>query len=71
MRKTQCPKCGRLLTQSGEAGVGGETFPVFQCDECIVQTDMMGVPVEVALTFAVDGSGKAFDPASPDGKLPI
>jgi hypothetical protein len=71
-RQFPCPKCGRVLKQSGEvicAGVG-ETVPVFQCDECLVQTDFLGEKVEIALTFALDKDGKPFDPASPDGSLP-
>jgi hypothetical protein len=66
-----CPKCGRNLEQSGEATVAGQKFPVFQCDECIVETKMFGEPVEVAFTFAVDAMGKPFDPATEDGSLPI
>lgn len=71
MRKFPCPKCGRPIQQSGAVSVGQDVFPVFQCDECLVSTNMMGADVEVALTFAVDATGKAFDPATPDGKLPI
>lgn len=71
MDRFPCPKCNRLLTRSGEAEVEGAVFPVFQCDECIVETKMFGEPVEVALTFAVDEEGKPFDPATEDGELPI
>ena len=66
-----CPKCNRPLTRSGEVEVEGAAFPVFQCDECIVQTVMYGEPFEVALTFAVDAEGKPFDPATDDGELPL
>ena len=66
-----CPKCNRTLSKSGEAVVGQEVLPIFQCDECLVHADIMGVVIEVALTFAVDRSGHAFDPATTDGKLPI
>jgi len=66
-----CPKCGRKLPKSGEATVAGQSFPVFQCDECLAQVEMFGEPVEVALTFAVGRDGKPFDPATPDGSLPI
>jgi hypothetical protein len=31
---------------------------------------MFGEPFESALTFAVDGAGTPFDPATPDGSLP-
>jgi hypothetical protein len=64
-----CPKCGRTLKRSGEVSVEGADYPVFQCDECLIQTEMFGEPFEVALTFAVDAHGKPFDPAAPDGKL--
>jgi hypothetical protein len=64
-----CPKCNRRLTRSGAVAVDGEEFPVFQCDECILETEMFGEPVETALTFAVDANGKPFDPASEDGEL--
>jgi hypothetical protein len=43
---------------------------VFQCDECVVEVTMFGKPVDIALTFAVDRDGRAFDPATPDGSLP-
>jgi hypothetical protein len=60
-----------MLEQSGEATVTGQKFPVFQCDECIVEAEMFGKPMEVAFTFALDGDGKPFDPATEDGSLPI
>jgi hypothetical protein len=66
-----CPKCGRKLQRSGEVEVEDATFPVFQCDECIVQVEMYGEPFESALTFAVDAEGKPFDPASESGELPL
>src|SRR5262245_60895338 len=66
-----CPKCGRTLEQSGEVVVHNVTLPIFQCDECIVVTDFMGEPFELALTFAVGQDGKPFDPASPTGELLI
>ena len=66
-----CPKCNRNLTRSGEVEVEGATFPVFQCDECIVEADMFGEPFETALTFAVDAQGQPFDPASDDGTLQL
>jgi hypothetical protein len=66
-----CPKCGRTLQRSGEVEVEDVTFPVFQCDECVVETEMYGEPFETALTFAVDAAGKPFDPASDTGELPL
>jgi hypothetical protein len=66
-----CPKCGRRLEKSGEIEHEGNFCPVFQCDECLVAVSMFGEPIEVALTFAVDDQGRAFDPATDDGGLPI
>lgn len=71
MKSFPCPKCGRALQQSGEAVVNGVSLPIFQCDECIVSTEFMGEPCELALTFAVGPDGKPFDPASPTGELLI
>jgi hypothetical protein len=68
--KFPCPKCRRLLEQSGEVELRGQTYPVFQCDQCVVQVEMFGEPFDSALTFAVDGAGMAFDPASEDDALP-
>lgn len=67
----KCPKCGRQLQASGEVEFEERTVPVYQCDECLVQTEMFGEPVEVALTFAVNAAGQPFDPASSDGKLKL
>lgn len=66
-----CPKCGRHLERSGAVECDGVTCSVFQCDECMAYIEMFGKPVSVALTFAVDEQGHPFDPASPDGRLPV
>jgi hypothetical protein len=66
-----CPKCNRTLRRSGEVTVEGADFPVFQCDECLVQAMMYGEPFEVAFTFAVNAEGEPFDPATKDGELPL
>jgi hypothetical protein len=58
-----CPGCGRRLEQCGEVSTEGRTYPVFQCDDCKRIVEMFGEPFEVALTFAVDENGRAFDPA--------
>jgi hypothetical protein len=72
MRDTfPCPKCRRTLHNSGEVEVAGQTYPVFQCDDCIVKVEMFGEPFDAALTFAVDGAGTPFDPASPGDTLPL
>ena len=57
-----CPKCSRRLIRSGEVSIGDETFPVFQCDECLATVDLFETTIEVALTFAVGADGVAFDP---------
>ena len=66
-----CPKCGRRLERSGEIQFDGIAYPVFQCDECLVETEMFGEPIEVALTFAVNEDGRPFDPATDSGELSI
>lgn len=69
-KRQNCPRCGRSLEQSGEVmDAGGQVLAVFQCDECLRRVDFMGERMEVALTFAVDSSGRAFDPADPDADL--
>ena len=62
--KFPCPKCGRTLIQSGDLTVDASVLPVFQCDECLVTAEVMGEPMELALTFAIGADGHAFDPAS-------
>ena len=76
MTTVPCPKCGRPLAPAGEVTVrippcGEQTFPTYQCDECLRTVQMFGEPVEIALTFCVDEQGRPFDPAEPDGKLTI
>jgi len=67
-----CPKCGQVLKQSGEVCVNrSEILPTFQCDDCHVWVDVLGERMRLPLTFALDGQGTPFDPASPDGRLPI
>jgi transcription elongation factor Elf1 len=68
-RRFPCPKCGRLLEQSGEVSIGKITLPTFQCDECLVNQEIMGEKMEMALTFALGPDGKVFDAAAKDGKL--
>lgn len=66
-----CPKCKRLLQASGVISLEGcrNTLPVYQCDECLMTVDLMGVQTEVAVTFCVDERGRIVDPASPDNEL--
>ncbi|HEX8913857.1 MAG TPA: hypothetical protein VF796_16025 [Humisphaera sp.] len=64
-----CPKCRRSLAPSGVATVDGAELPVYQCDECLVAVDFLGMREEQALTFAVTPDGRAVDPAEPDGEI--
>lgn len=41
-------------------------MPVYQCDECLMTMEALGVRAEVALTFAIDQAGRMVDPAAPD-----
>ncbi|HEV7301597.1 MAG TPA: hypothetical protein VGN72_19690 [Tepidisphaeraceae bacterium] len=66
-----CPKCNRPLRASGEiTDESGNTYPTYQCDECIKVTNVFGKQMELHLTFMVK-DGKAYDPAEPDGELRI
>ena len=69
----KCPKCGRDLACAGVLTVHLEhedrEVPTYQCDECLMTIDLGGTAMEVALTFAVDKNGQAFDPADPEGRL--
>jgi len=62
-----CPKCGRLLVQSGEAVVEDMRLPVFVCDECRVEVDGVGEKAEAALTFTLDEDGHVFDSTPTEG----
>jgi ribosomal protein S27E len=64
-----CPKCGRQLAAGGVLSIGGVEAPVYQCDECLVTTQVFGEPTEVALMFCIDKNGRAIDPADPDTPL--
>lgn len=77
--KALCPKCKRVLKQSGVITLpDGKELPVFQCDECLVNKPVFegGEKFEMALTFALrsDGSGpnqvfEPVDPVDPDSRL--
>jgi hypothetical protein len=58
-----CPRCNRLLEQSGELAVGDTVCPVYQCDECLVPWEIGGETFEAAYTFAVGPDGQVFDPS--------
>lgn len=64
-----CPKCGRLLMQSGEVPFDDVRLPVFSCDECVVDIDCLGETTKASLTFTLDESGQIFDAAAPDARL--
>ena len=61
-----CPKCGRLLQQTGEATLtvdGQERLcPVFQCDDCPMPFEFDGETFEGVYTFALDPDGRPFIP---------
>ena len=70
LAKQPCPKCNRLLTQSGEAVInGGTPLPTFQCDECLMKVSFCGETMEVALTFCRLPDGTICDPADPEGEI--
>ena len=62
MPKQSCPSCKRLLAPCGEVEFEGKAAKVYQCEHCIKKTTLMGVEVEVHVTFAVDAAGNVFDP---------
>ncbi len=70
MKTRPCPKCGRQLAPMGVVSVsGGPELPVYQCDECLVMGDALGVKMELALTFCVAENGRVFNPSAPDDEL--
>jgi hypothetical protein len=57
-----CPRCGVPTTSAGVIAVGDQRVAVFQCDRCIVSTEILGCPCEASLTFYIDpASGRAVD----------
>jgi hypothetical protein len=65
-----CPKCKRALAASGVVAVdGGAELPVYQCDECLVPGEALGVQMELALTFYIDELGRPVNPTAPDEPL--
>jgi hypothetical protein len=60
--QTTCPRCKRKLEQCGEVGVEGETYAVFQCDDCIVPMKFGNDSIDGAYTFALRPDGSTFDP---------
>lgn len=66
-----CPKCQRILQPEGVIEAFGEKWLSYQCPECIACVDFMGEKMELPLSFCIGKDGKPFDPATPDGSLPI
>ena len=64
-----CPKCGRVLVQSGEALFDDLRLPVFRCDECLVEVDLLGEKTQDALTFTVDETGHIIGADEPGARL--
>lgn len=60
--KWPCPLCGAELASSGVLVANAQECSVFQCDDCTIVKPVFGEPFEVALTFAVNDEGQAFDP---------
>jgi hypothetical protein len=67
--RVTCPKCNRSLAADGEASLGDVVYPVYSCDECLMDADFGGETMELPLTFAVDEKGRKLDPADPDREL--
>ena len=65
----KCPKCQRPLQQSGEVELDDEIFPVYQCDECLMQADFGGEKIEIAFTFAVAPDGSIVYASDPSKKI--
>lgn len=55
-----CPRCGRPAGLAGVVTVAAVELPVYQCDDCfdVEHHPGVSVPVEVALTWAVDSQGR-------------
>lgn len=66
--KSSCPKCERPCESCGTVEDESGEYPVYQCDECMIDWEFDGSVFPAALTWAVR-DGVAFDPAAPDGKL--
>jgi hypothetical protein len=67
--KTTCPKCNKLIEQSGEAAVPNVGLcRVFQCDnpDCEVTLDLDDGPIPCAFTFAITPAGEFIHPTSSD-----
>ena len=64
-----CPKCGRLLMQSGEVLFDDVRLPVFACDECLVDVDELGETTKACLTFTLDEDGEIFDASARASRL--
>ena len=48
-----CPKCHVSLEPVGELDFEGQTYPVYQCDACVVPRDLFGTVRQMPYTFYV------------------
>jgi hypothetical protein len=61
---SRCPKCGRLLSSTGEVTLDGEhTLPVYECDAptCTKLFRFEGDEIQAPLTWAVTADGRAVE----------
>lgn len=62
-----CPRCSAPLEAAGELDFEGQTYPVYQCDACIVPRELFGVVEPLPMTFYVkDGVARNPDDDPPD-----
>lgn len=66
MKSFPCPKCKRVLAQSGELTIEGVVMSVFQCDHCTAPSILFGVPFNKSYTFVLRPDGTTFTPPEPD-----
>lgn len=55
-----CPQCSRLVSPCGVVTIGEQSLQVCQCDDCEELGEVLGVQLPVAVTWAVDATGGAF-----------
>ena len=54
----ECPRCGRMAAASGSVRLPEGQATLYQCETCVVSTSLLGMTVDVALTFAYDAAGR-------------
>lgn len=60
----RCPKCKLWLQDSGAVRIGDMAFPTFECPQCVIETNELGVRSVSPVTFSVDRTGHIIDPAT-------